>query len=104
MAFRLGDMIDQTDCGSLSGMKREIACECWFTSDGRSIPRIIKVMDTEGMLHTIREIFVVSSEEKMYAGIATVEHLCDIRIRDRVERVKLVFTKENCRWVLVADF
>ena len=64
MGFRLGDIADHTDNGTLRGIQREIACECWFTSKGKTIPKIIKVMDEEGMLHTIREIQLLTSEEK----------------------------------------
>ncbi len=101
MGVRLGDIADRTEHGVLHGIQREIACECWFTSKGRSIPKIIKVMDGEGMLHTIREIQLLTSEEKTYSGIQTVEHLCRINLGGRMETVKLVFTKETCKWALV---
>lgn len=78
MAFRLGEIIEKKDHGILRGVQREIACECWFTSKGRTIPKIIKVMDEEGFLHTIHEIQVLATEEKTYSGIQTVEHLCRI--------------------------
>ncbi len=102
MGFLLGDIAERTEHGALHGIQREIACECWFTSKGRSIPKIIKVMDEEGVLHTIREIQLLTSEEKTYSGIRTVEHLCRIHIGGRMETVKLVFTKETCKWALVA--
>ncbi|MDE5907891.1 MAG: thioredoxin family protein [Lachnospiraceae bacterium] len=101
MGFRLGDIAERTEHGVLRGIQREIACECWFTSKGRSIPKIIKVMDEEGMLHTIREIQLLTSEEKTYSGIRTVEHLCRINLGGRLETVKLIFTKETCKWSLV---
>ncbi|MDE7285974.1 MAG: hypothetical protein K2N55_03885, partial [Lachnospiraceae bacterium] len=97
MGFRLGDIAERTEHGVLRGIQREIACECWFTSKGRSIPKIIKVMDEEGMLHTIREIQLLTSEEKTYSGIRTVEHLCRINLGGRLETVKLIFTKETCK-------
>lgn len=101
MGFRLGDIIDKTERGTLRGIQREIACECWFTSKGKTIPKIIKVMDEEGMLHTIYDVQLLTSEEKTYSGIQTVEHLCKIRLGDHMETVKLVFTKESCKWVIV---
>lgn len=102
MGFRLGDIADKTENGVLRGIQREIACECWFTSKGKSIPKLIKVMDEEGMLHTINEIQLLTTEEKTYAGIPTVEHLCRINLGGHMETVKLVFTKESCKWVIVA--
>ena len=102
MGFRLGDIADKTENGILRGIQREIACECWFTSRGQSIPKLIKVMDEEGVVHTINEVRLLTVEEKIYAGIPTVEHLCQVNLGGRMETVKLVFTKENCKWTIVA--
>lgn len=101
MGFQLGDIAEKNENGTLRGIQREIACECWFTSKGKSIPKIIKVMDEEGMLYTVRDIQVLTSEEKTYSGIKTVEHLCRINLGGKLETVKLVFTKESCKWTIV---
>lgn len=101
MAFRLGDIIEKTDAGVLKGVQKEIACECWFTSKGRSLPRAIKIMDEHGMIHTVSDIELLFSEEKNYSGIATVEHVCRIELAGVREVVKLVYTKETCKWNLV---
>ena len=101
MAFGIGTNTSTTNAGSVRGTQKQIACECWFTSKGRTIPKIIKVMDEEGFLHTIHEIQVLATEEKTYSGIQTVEHLCRISFGGRMELVKLVFTKESCTWSIV---
>ena len=101
MAFGIGTNPPEADAGSVMGTQKKIACECWFTSKGRTIPKIIKVMDEEGFLHTIHEIQVLATEEKTYSGIQTVEHLCRISFGGRMELVKLVFTKESCTWSIV---
>lgn len=101
MAFRLGDIIEHRDSGTIKGIQREIACDCWFTSKGRSFPRAIKVMDEQGIIHTISDIEILYSEEKNYSGIATVEHICRIRLGAQQELVKLVYTKESCKWNIV---
>ena len=100
MAFQLGEVLERTQQAAPKGIQREIACECWFTSKGRSIPRWIKVMDEGGVLHTIREVEVLTIEEKAYSGIETVEHLCRIAIEGKHVLVKLIFTKENCKWTI----
>lgn len=69
MGFWLGDIADHTDSDTLHGIQREIACECWFTSKGKTVSKIIKVMDEEGMLHTIRKIQLLTLEEKSCSGI-----------------------------------
>lgn len=101
MGFRLGDIMDKTENGHLRGIQREIACECWFTSKGKTIPKIIKIMDGEGVLHTIRDVQLLTLEEKTYSGIQTVEHLCRVNIGGRMETVKLIFTKDSCKWTIV---
>lgn len=101
MAFRLGDILEKTQQSAPRGLQREIACDCWFTSKGKSIPQWIKVMDEQGMLHTVREIEVLTTEEKAYSGIETVEHLCRIVLCGRRVLVKLIYTKESCRWAIV---
>ena len=101
MGFRLGDIIEKTEQHAPKGIQREIACECWFTSRGKSIPQWINVMDETGMLHTIREIEVLTTEEKAYSGIETVEHLCRITVEGRQTLVKLILTKESLKWSIV---
>lgn len=101
MAFQIGDFTEQTNHGILHGIQREIACECWFTSQGRSIPKLIKIMDENGTLYTIRDIELITAENKNYSGIQTVEHLCRINIGGREAIVKLIYTKKNCRWSIV---
>lgn len=101
MAFRMNDIVQRTNAGDLRGFQREIACECWFTSQGKSIPKMIKIMDNSGQIHTIHNVRVITSEEKNYAGIPRIEHICQIKLEQRLEIVKLIFTKENCKWTLI---
>jgi len=101
MSFRIGDMVDNKDSGMLKGTQREIACDCWFTSQGRTIPRTIKVMSEEGTIQTINEIRLLSTDEKAYSGIRTIEHICIINANGMELTVKLIFTKESCKWTLV---
>lgn len=101
MGFQTGEFIEKRDHGILHGIQREIACECWFTCNGRSIPQIIRVMDEEGKLYTIRNIELLTSETKIYSGIQTIEHLCRLHLSGSVCLVKLIYTKESCRWTLV---
>lgn len=101
MGFQLEDVIEKKEHGVLHGIQREIACECWFTSNGKSIPQIIKVMDENGRLYTIRDIELLTEETKTYCGIQTVEHLCRIQLRNKTTLVKLIYTKESCKWTII---
>lgn len=101
MGVRLGTVTEEKDAGLLKGVQRQIACDCWFTSGGKTIPRLIKVMDEDGTLQTIPVTQVLASEQKNYAGIHTVEHICRIPIGEREETVKLIFVNESCCWKIV---
>lgn len=101
MAFSLGSLIESKNHGVLKGVQTEVACDCWFTSRGESIPKIIKIMNSNGEIYTIKHIQVLCREEKNFSGIETVEHICKIRVNNRLEIVKLIFTKENCKWTLI---
>lgn len=47
------------------------------------------------------QIQVHSQEEKMYAGVASVEFDCTITILEQQIGVRLIYYKEENRWVLV---
>jgi len=100
MAFGIGILTDGKDAGSIRGKQIEIACECWFTAKGRTIPRMIKIQDGNGAIQTIEEIKVKYSEEKNYSGTRSVEYDCTIIFDEVTHDVKLIFFKEECRWVL----
>ena len=42
MAFGVGLHPPRADAGSVRGMQKEIACECWFTSTGKVMPLMLK--------------------------------------------------------------
>ena len=101
MGFQLGAIADITNAGKIKGIQREIACDCWFTSGGKTIPRSIKVMGEDGVIYEFDEIRLLFSENKSYSGIQTVEHVCRININGILETVKLVYTKEECKWIIL---
>lgn len=101
MGFQLEVIEDITNEGIIKGMQREIACECWFTSKGKTKPILIKVMDEEGIIHTITDIQVLYSEEKNYSGIRTIEHVCKINLYNRIDTVKIIYNKETCKWTII---
>lgn len=99
--FRTEPIADQTDAGQLLGIQREIACLCWFTQGGRTLPKTIKAMDQEGEIHRIPVLEVLSSEEKHYSGIATTEYICKIVVSGREVVVKLILDKLSSKWKLI---
>lgn len=100
MAFGIGINTKEADCGAMKGKQTEVACKCWFTSTGRSVPMMIKVQDESGAIRTVDEIHVNYAEERNYAGVPTVEYDCVMGYLGQQRHVKLVFFKNDCRWVM----
>lgn len=82
------------------GRQLEVACDCWFTSRGETLPRALKFPDENGELVMIREIRVDCAEKKFYCGIPAVEYSCRIFYKGREVPVRLIFYLEECRWVM----
>lgn len=101
MAFGIGTNTNKADAGPVKGKQKEIGCYCWFTNKGKMIPTMLKIKDEDDEIRTIRQIEVLSQEEKMYAGIASMEFDCIITIMEQRINVRLIYYKEENRWVLV---
>lgn len=99
--FGIGTNTQTPDCGSLKKRFMEIACDCYFTASGRPIIRYFKYRDEEGVIQTVHDIRTVFQEEKNYAGCPSRECSCQAVIDGIQEEFKLIFFKDQCRWVLV---
>ena len=101
MAFGTDTNTQKADAGFIKGRQREIACQCWFTSRGKVTPLMLKVQDEDGEIRTVHQIRVLSQEEKMYAGMRSIEFDCVITILEQQIDVQLIYYKEKNRWMLV---
>lgn len=101
MIFGIGTNTEMTDAGVLSGRQFEVACDCWFTSKCSSLPRLIKFEGEDGEIQTVRDIQVITTENKNYSGIPSIEYLCKAVIGGIMQEFKLVFFQTECRWVLI---
>ena len=101
MAFGIDTSTQKADAGFIKGKQREIACQCWFTSKGKMTPLMLKVQDEDGEIRTVHQIRVLSQEEKMYAGMRSIEFDCVITILEQQIDVQLIYYKEKNKWVLV---
>ena len=101
MAFGIGTNKQKADAGFIKGKQREIACECWFTSKGKVTPLMLKIEDEDGEIRTVRQIQVLTQEEKKYAGVRSLEFDCIITILEQKIDVQLIYYKEENRWTLV---
>lgn len=84
----------------VKGKQKEIACECWFTRSGKIIPLMLKVKDEDGEIRVIRQIEVHSQEQKMYAGIPSIEFDCTLTVLERTIRTRLIYYQTESRWVM----
>ena len=101
MAFGIGTNSQKADAGLVRGKQKEIGCYCWFTNKGKMIPTMLKVQDEDGEIRTVRQIKVHFQEEKMYAGVPSVEFNCTITILEQQINVWLIYYKSENRWALV---
>lgn len=101
MAFGAGDSSSGLDTGIIGRNEMEIACECWFTSKGKMQPLLIKYQDEQGEIHTIREILVHAREDKDLLTSPYTEFDVTINCHGIGMRVKLVFYKRACKWMMV---
>ena len=100
MAFGIGTNTQDADAGEVRGEQREVACECWFTSTGRIIPRMLKIREEDGEMLLINKIQVHSQEQKKYAGIPSIEFDCTLTVLEKAIKVKLIYYQTESRWVL----
>lgn len=100
MVFGMGTNIQRTQAAAATGVQREIACECWFTSSGKIIPLLLKVKDEDGEIRVIRQIQIHSQEQKMYAGLPSMEFDCTLTVLKQEIRAKLIYYQTESRWVL----
>ena len=49
------------------GKRIKVACECWFTSEGKMTPLMVKVKDEDGEIRAFRNL-VVLAQEKLLGG------------------------------------
>ncbi len=101
MAFGIGTNAQKADAGFIKGKQREIACQCWFTSKGKVTPLMLKIEDEDGEIRTVRQIQVLTQEEKRYAGVRSLEFDCIITILEQKIDVQLIYYKEENKWVLI---
>ena len=101
MAFGIGTNAQKADAGFIKGKQKEIACQCWFTSKGRVTPLMLKIEDEDGEIRTVRQIQVLTQEEKKYAGVRSLEFDCIITILEQKIDVQLIYYKEENRWTLI---
>lgn len=101
MGMGIGINVQKPDAGAVRGRQEDIACGVWFTSQGHTMPKLVKFQDKDGGLHTIDNIHVVCSSRKNFCGVPAIEYECTTIKEDMKYSFKLIFYVEQCRWKMV---
>lgn len=100
-AFGIGVNCDPTEDEPVKGRVYDIACDCWFTSTHKIMPRMFKVKGDDEQIQTVKDIQVIHSEKKNYAGIPSIEFQCQAIIGGLIRGFRLIYYLTECRWVMV---
>ena len=101
MAFGIGINAKGPDQGQVRGIQEGIACGCWFTNKGDTIPKLIKYQDEEGLIHTISNLEVLYSEKQYFCGIPMMVYSCRTEYEGKEYLFRLLFHLEECKWKIV---
>ena len=101
MAFGIETNTELTEARPLTGKQEVIACDCWFSSTGNTIPHMIKYQDAEGMIHSIGNIQIHTKEKKRFCGISVMEYQCSSVLEGQCYEFRLLFHLEECKWKIV---
>lgn len=101
MGFGIGTNTEQTDAGLVRGRQEVVACDCWFTSSGKTIPRFLKYKDADGFIHGICDIEVHCSQKKNYCGIPMIEYECSCIEQGKEYYFRLLFLVQECLWKII---
>ena len=101
MGFAIGIEEEKLQEKAIRGIPQKVAADCWFTSTGKMIPRMIKYEDSDGVRHLLTNIEVLKSDEKYYAGIPLCRYDCRVMVDDRVQDFVLCYHPENHTWNMI---
>lgn len=82
------------------GKQIDIACKSWATSEGKITPLMFKYEDGDGIIRTIGEIQVYTSDGKYYCGRPSIEFICSVVVDGMKREVKLIFFPDSCKWCM----
>lgn len=85
----------------IKGHRQKVAVDCWFTSTGRTMPRLVKYEDAEGKLQALRDIRIMRQDQKNYAGIYCRRFDCKTVVDGREQDFTLLFYPKEHIWDMV---
>ncbi|MFI3170836.1 MAG: hypothetical protein R3Y58_00490 [Eubacteriales bacterium] len=100
MGMGIGTNTDTPDEGRIRGAQVPVACGVWFTSTGRTIPKLIKYENEDGSLTTLSQFNILYQEEKHFCGIPTMEYHCEVILNNQCYPFLLLHYIEAKEWKL----
>lgn len=100
MGMGIGINTDRPDSGIIKREQLPVACGVWFTSTGRTIPKLIKYENQAGERITLTDFQILLQEEKYYCGISTIEYYCQLVNPHHITSFRLLYYIEQKEWKL----
>lgn len=85
----------------IKGYHRKVAVDCWFTSEGRSIPHLIKYEDDDGCRHTLDHVWLVREEKRNHAGLMVQRYDCKVEDHGYIKDMILLFRPGVNTWDMI---
>ena len=83
------------------GKRIKVACEGWFTGEGKMTRLMVKVKDEDGEIRAFRNL-VVLAQEKLFGGCSpSTEFLCRITVLGQEREVVLRYKHGACTWEMI---
>ena len=101
MGMGIGIHSRTPDAGVLRERQEAVACGIWFTSTGVMMPKLLKYQDSRGVIKSLTDIRVITSEKKHYCGIPTAEYVCEGSLEGYVRRFRLIYYMEKNEWKIL---
>lgn len=101
MGFALERQTEKLQEKAVAGRRQKVAVSCWFTSNGKSMPQLVKYEDVDGMIQCIRNIHLKKTEEKHFAGIRMKRYDCSAEDSGVKRDFTLLYHIEEGTWDMV---
>lgn len=101
MGFMVGIQQEKLTERTINGHSKKVAVDCWFTSEGRTIPRFVKYEDEDGCIQTLNDIEIIKSDQMMYAGIIAQRFDCRVVQNGKIREFILLFHPDKNIWDMI---
>lgn len=101
MGFAVGTVEEKLQEKAVRGNYQKVAVGCWFTATGKAIPQMLKYEDEAGVRHMLKNIQVLKTDQKYYAGILSQRYDCSAVVEGRMRRFTLLYHPGENTWDMV---